>query len=126
MAVTMPLSGLLVPDTCRLSSGRTCCRAWQRHSGHNSYAVSTGAQALSKLLRKLAFLHSRNRALLYLTRVSYISMQVRESLQTRMAPVARYVEIFSGRVPSGREMAGIPARHKFRPHECAEQSGDGT
>jgi hypothetical protein len=59
----------------------------------------------------------------YLTQIGYISMQVRETLQSRMARVPRYVEIFSGQAPTAREMARFHARHRFRPHaSCAGRS----
>ncbi|MGD8430475.1 MAG: TetR/AcrR family transcriptional regulator [Ectothiorhodospiraceae bacterium] len=62
----------------------------------------------------------------YLTQIGYISMQVREPLQTRMSRVARYVEIFSGRAPTARELARFHARHSFKPPESgADQTGDG-
>ena len=49
----------------------------------------------------------------YLTQIGYISMQTREDLETRMARIPGYVEIFCGQAPSAREMARFHARHGF-------------
>ncbi|RNF34074.1 TetR/AcrR family transcriptional regulator [Paracoccus methylarcula] len=53
----------------------------------------------------------------YLTQIGYISMQVRESLPTRMARIPRYVEIFSGHAPLPGELARFHARHGYSPRE---------
>ena len=53
----------------------------------------------------------------YLVQIGYISMQVQESIATRMSRVQRYVEIFSGRSPTASEMARFHARLKFKPAE---------
>ncbi|SIS91364.1 transcriptional regulator, TetR family [Paracoccus saliphilus] len=53
----------------------------------------------------------------YLTQIGYISMQVRESLQTRMTRVPRYVEIFSDHAPTPSELARFHARHGYSPQE---------
>ncbi len=51
---------------------------------------------------------------IYLAQIGYISMQVRETLATRMARIPHYVEIYSGgAVPEPREMARFHARHGF-------------
>lgn len=42
---------------------------------------------------------------IYLVQIGYISMQTVESLETRIARVPNYVEIFSGKRPNGAEMA---------------------
>lgn len=49
----------------------------------------------------------------YLTQIGYISMQVEESLQTRMARIPRYVQIYSGQLPQTRELARFHAMHGF-------------
>ena len=53
----------------------------------------------------------------YLVQIGYISMQVQESVATRMSRVQRYVEIYSGRSPTASEMARFHARLKFKPAE---------
>ncbi len=51
---------------------------------------------------------------IYLVQIGYISMQVQESLATRMARVPKYIEIYSGgRIPEPREIARFHARHGF-------------
>lgn len=52
---------------------------------------------------------------MYLVQIGYISMQVRESLATRMQRVPGYVKIYSGHVPSARELARFHARHGYGP-----------
>lgn len=51
----------------------------------------------------------------YLTQIGYISMQVNESLTTRMARTAGYVKTFCGQAPSASELARFHARLKFDP-----------
>lgn len=51
---------------------------------------------------------------IYLVQIGYISMQVRESLATRMARVPHYIGIYSGgKIPEPRELARFHARHGF-------------
>lgn len=47
---------------------------------------------------------------IYLTQIGYISMRVEESLETRLARIPHYVEIFTGRPPEPREVARFRAR----------------
>ena len=49
----------------------------------------------------------------YLTQIGYISMQVRESVETRLARVPSYVEIYTGVTPSDREIARFEAQHRI-------------
>ncbi|MFT3975140.1 MAG: TetR/AcrR family transcriptional regulator [Amaricoccus sp.] len=51
----------------------------------------------------------------YLVQIGYISMQVQESRALRMSRVERYVEIFSGRTATRREIARFHARLQFEP-----------
>ncbi len=51
----------------------------------------------------------------YLVQIGYISMQANESTAERMARVARYVTIFTGRKPKQRELDRFFARHGFVP-----------
>lgn len=51
----------------------------------------------------------------YLTQIGYISMQICENIDDRMARVARYVETFCGQPPTDDEMARFYARLKFVP-----------
>lgn len=52
---------------------------------------------------------------MYLVQIGYISMQVRESLATRMQRIPGYVKIFSGHAPSEHELARFHARHGYGP-----------
>jgi AcrR family transcriptional regulator len=49
----------------------------------------------------------------YLTQIGYISMQVSESLATRMARTPGYVKTFCGTAPTDRELARFHARLQF-------------
>ena len=49
----------------------------------------------------------------YLTQIGYISMQVTESLATRMARIPAYVELFTDAAPTPSELARFHARHGF-------------
>ena len=51
----------------------------------------------------------------YLVQIGYISMQADESAAERMARIARYVTIFTGRKPKQRELDRFFARHGFVP-----------
>lgn len=46
----------------------------------------------------------------YLVQIGYISMQVRESLETRLDRIPNYVEIYTGRPPEPREIARFRGR----------------
>ena len=52
---------------------------------------------------------------IYLVQIGYISMQAVESVAERMARVARYVAIFTGRKPRQRELDRFFARRGFVP-----------
>ncbi|THD82353.1 TetR/AcrR family transcriptional regulator [Aliigemmobacter aestuarii] len=47
---------------------------------------------------------------IYLVQIGYISMQTRETLETRLQRVPNYVEIYTGRAPTENEMARARAR----------------
>lgn len=49
----------------------------------------------------------------YLSQIGYISMQVTETLATRMARIPAYVELFTDAAPTPRELARFHARHGF-------------
>ncbi|QFT57677.1 Transcriptional regulator, TetR family [Sulfitobacter sp. THAF37] len=51
----------------------------------------------------------------YLTQIGYISMQITESLATRMARTPGYVTTFCGSAPTQSELARFHARLKFAP-----------
>jgi len=58
----------------------------------------------------------------YLVQIGYISMQVEESLATRMTRIPAYVKTYSGRAPTERELARFHARHGYQPHPEEEIS----
>ncbi len=60
----------------------------------------------------------------YLTQIGYISMQVVESLQTRMERIPGYVRIYSGHAPTRKELARFHARHKFMAQEAGLSAHD--
>lgn len=47
---------------------------------------------------------------IYLVQIGYISMQVEETLETRLSRIPHYVEIYTGRPPEPREMARFRAQ----------------
>ncbi len=47
---------------------------------------------------------------IYLVQIGYISMQVEETIETRLSRIPKYVEIYTGRPPLPREMARFTAR----------------
>lgn len=51
----------------------------------------------------------------YLVQIGYISMQVQESMETRMARVPAYVKTFCGSAPTPSELARFHARVGFHP-----------
>ena len=55
----------------------------------------------------------------YLVQIGYISMQVNETLATRMSRIPAYVKTFSGKAPTERELARFYARHKMLSKELA-------
>jgi AcrR family transcriptional regulator len=57
----------------------------------------------------------------YLVQIGYISMQVQESLATRMARIPAYVKTYAGQPPMDRELARFHARHGYQP-EASHQA----
>lgn len=49
---------------------------------------------------------------IYLVQIGYISMQVQEDLDTRLARFPHYVQTYTGQPPSAREMARVTARFR--------------
>lgn len=49
---------------------------------------------------------------IYLTQIGYISMRAREEVETRLARIPTYVEIYTGQSPKAREIARFNARVK--------------
>ena len=47
---------------------------------------------------------------IYLTQIGYISMRAQEALETRLARIPTYVEIYTGQRPEPREIARFQAR----------------
>jgi AcrR family transcriptional regulator len=57
----------------------------------------------------------------YLVQIGYISMQVRETLSTRMARIPSYVKTYSGQPPTKNEMARFHARYGYSPDEAEDR-----
>ena len=55
----------------------------------------------------------------YLTQIGYISMQVRESAETRMKRIPDYVKTYTGHAPAERELRRFHAKHCHDPSEGA-------
>lgn len=88
------LALIVEADARRLSALRTMLERW----GHSPEDADVRARTV------------------YLTQIGYISMQVVETTETRLARVPNYVEIFTGRTPAPREIA------RFRA--CRPEAGD--
>lgn len=56
---------------------------------------------------------------IYLVQIGYISMRAQETLDTRLARIPKYVEIYTGRSPEPREIARFEAR--FGPGRAPAQ-----
>lgn len=54
----------------------------------------------------------------YLVQIGYISMQVRETVETRMMRIPDYVQTYTGQAPTARELARFHSRHGFQPSEA--------
>jgi len=52
---------------------------------------------------------------IYLVQIGYISMQVHESLETRMLRIPTYARIYSGTEPGPAELKRFYARYKYTP-----------
>lgn len=48
----------------------------------------------------------------YMTQIGYISMRVQESVETRLARIPSYVQIYTGLVPTEREITRFRAQHR--------------
>ena len=74
--------------------------------------------ALREMLERFGFppdeadVRARN---MYLVQIGYISMQVRESDDTRMRRVPAYVKVFTGGPATDKELARFYARHGYMP-----------
>lgn len=51
----------------------------------------------------------------YLTQIGYISMRIDESIDLRMSRIPFYVQIYTGVMPTPREIARFHASHNFAP-----------
>lgn len=59
----------------------------------------------------------------YLTQIGYISIQVQETIATRMARIPSYVQIYTGVAPAPREIARFHSQHNFI---AAPETGPGS
>ncbi len=97
-------------------------RSWAHHSRSVAKRVNTADEerlsAIKRLFERFGFetgeADVRARTV-YLTQIGYISMQVREYKDERMARVPGYVATFCGQEPTQRELARFHARLNYEP-----------
>ncbi|MEP3329177.1 TetR/AcrR family transcriptional regulator [Sedimentitalea sp.] len=93
-------------------------RNWARVDGELQARVNDADRvridAIAGLFQRHGFssdqAHVRSLTVVF-TQIGYISMEVEEARQERLARVQHYVEIFSGTVPSRRDVEVFLARH---------------
>lgn len=93
-------------------------RNWARVDGSLEKRLAEAdrlrSDALATMFRRYGYAleqaEVRSRTVLY-TQIGYISMQVKEAQQERLARVAHYVEIFAGAVPAAKDIDCFLARH---------------
>lgn len=93
-------------------------RNWARVNGELQIRLNASDRvridAIAGLFQRHGFsadqAHVRSLTVIY-TQIGYISMEVEEARQDRLARVQHYVEIFSGTVPSSQDVEGFLARH---------------
>lgn len=97
-------------------------RSWslqdKRVMGRVKQADKTRLSALRQMLIKQGYKRAdadvRARTI-YLVQIGYISMQVEETLETRMKRIPGYVTVFTGQEPTQLELARFYARHNYSP-----------
>ncbi|MEL0625230.1 TetR/AcrR family transcriptional regulator, partial [Marinomonas arenicola] len=72
--------------------------------------------ALTEMFKRYDFNHIeadvRSRTI-YLVQIGYITMQSKESKNTRMLRIAEYIKTFSGRLPQQHELQRFYHRHNY-------------
>lgn len=99
-------------------------RSWALQSGEVMARVGEADEARLDALRRMLdrFGYARPEAdvrarTIYLVQIGYISMQARETLQTRLGRVADYAHIYTGTEPTPRELARFYAQFGPVPAE---------
>ena len=94
-------------------------RGWAHQSDEVAARVHAADAARLRAIRSMfdRFAYSADEAdvrarTVYLTQIGYISMQVSETMEERLARVPDYVATFTGQVPTRREIARFRARHE--------------
>lgn len=94
-------------------------RGWAHQSDEVAARVHAADAARLRAIRSMfdRFAYSADEAdvrarTVYLTQIGYISMQVSETMDERLARVPDYVATFTGQVPTRREIARFRARHE--------------
>ena len=92
-------------------------RSWAHHSEDAAKRVNAADEArlaaIRTMFERFGFKPSEadvRARTVYLTQIGYISMQVRETMDTRLARTQDYVKVFCGRAPSKSEWARFRAR----------------
>lgn len=103
------------------SSFEHAVRSWGVQSPAVAQALNEADATRLEAIRSMFVRHGceplladvRSRAL-YLTQIGYISLNTNEDVATRMQRVPSYVAIFSGTLPSARELEQFHQRHSYR------------
>lgn len=105
------------------SSFEHAVRSWGVQSPAVALALSEADATRLEAIKSMFIRHGceplladvRSRAL-YLTQIGYISLNTNEDVAVRMQRVPSYVAIFSGTLPSARELDHFHQRHSYRHH----------
>ncbi len=116
------LTGIFLDDGPFESRLDLAVRGWAHQSDAVAVRVNAADEARLNAIRAMferfgydpGEADVRARAV-YLVQIGYISMQVHESLETRMERIPDYVKTFTGLRPSDRDLARFHAAHGFTP-----------
>jgi AcrR family transcriptional regulator len=96
-------------------------REWARRSGHVRRAVDQADDARVEAIKRMFIRHGYRdqdsfiRArVLYFMQIGYYSLDLEESLATRLAYIAGYLLAFTGREPTRRQVANFAKAYKRR------------
>jgi len=123
-----PVEGLLNVMGCFLEPDRFdpklefAIRSWARQSKEVMQKVNSADEIRLAGLRRMLERHGYQKVeadvrarTIYLVQIGYISMQVHESLETRMLRIPTYARIYSGTEPGPAELKRFYARYKYTP-----------
>ncbi len=122
--------GVFLDETCFEPRFDFAIRGWAHQSETVMKQVAAADEARLSAIRSMferfgfdageADVRART---VYLVQIGYISMQVEESLATRMARIPAYVKTYSGQAATKRELARFHAQHGYlpEPRKAAEE-----